>query len=591
MRVILCLCLCLLLPRLLSAQSYDLQLHRVDGPLTALTAEVPLPEKFSSQQSPLAWLQHLPQSLHEKGYLAASVDSFFVSDLHHEAWVFIGPKYRWTRLSMRQIPPAVLLAANIQERQWTGQPLSPARFARLTGSLLRWADDNGYPFARTGLDSLVLLEGGGVSANLVLELGEPRRLDSVAVTGNVKISPSFLYRYLELQPGAPYSEARLRVISARLRELPYLRETHPPEVSFQRFGTRLTLHLEERKANQLNALIGLQPNTGGTSKFLITADAQLAFQNVLSYGESLGITYQNLQARSPRLRADLVWPYLFGTPFGADVHFDLFKRDSSFTRVSLQAGLRYSLSANDYLRVYYDHRSNNLGTIDTAYIRRTRQLPDNADSRASGLGLELATYRTDYRPSPRRGWSLRAGGSALRRRVLPSNAVTGLADGSGFDYASLYDSLAASRGQYLLSGELAGYLPVGKQLVLKTAYAGGWVGGGRLFQNELYQIGGFRLLRGFDEQSIFASQYHLVLAELRLLIDRNSYVFAFSDNAWVETAFGDVRSEGFYNGFGLGAALESGSGLFTIGLALGSSPLQAVQFRQSKVYLGYVAFF
>jgi hypothetical protein len=43
------------------------------------------------------------------------------------------------------------------------------------------------------------------------------------------------------------------------------------------------------------------------------------------------------------------------------------------------------------------------------------------------------------------------------------------------------------------------------------------------FRNELFQIGGNRLLRGFDEESQFVSQYLVPSVEYRYLIGQNSY--------------------------------------------------------------------
>jgi hemolysin activation/secretion protein len=55
-----------------------------------------------------------------------------------------------------------------------------------------------------------------------------------------------------------------------------------------------------------------------------------------------------------------------------------------------------------------------------------------------------------------------------------------------------------------------------------------------IFRNELFQIGGYRLLRGFDEESIFATQYGVGTVEYRFLSGLNSYFFAFADIGWVE---------------------------------------------------------
>jgi hemolysin activation/secretion protein len=407
----------------------------------------------------------------------------------------------------------------------------------------------------------------------------------------VRISAQFLKQYLDISAGSPYSERKLRNISKLIRELPFLQESAPWNISFRVNQTRLNLYLKEKSANQFNAIIGLVPNSEETGRLHLTVDAQASFQNILSYGESFSFSYQNLQYKSPSLKVDAVWPYLLGTPFGAEGHFDLYKRDTAFWRTTLQLGTRYHISSNDYIRLYYENQSNHLITIDTAYIRTNKKLPGNADVSANGAGAELSLSRTDYRLNPRKGGELRLSGSTLQRSIRRNDAITGLHDGSGYDYAVLYDSLEQAPYQYHLNGEAAWYFPLGKKMTLKTGYAGGWVSGASLFQNELYQIGGFRLLRGFEERSVYASQYHELSFELRLLLSRNSNIYAFSDNAWVQTRFNGFSREALYNGFGIGTTLETKTGLFTITYALGRSDIAPLQFRQAKIHFGYVAYF
>ncbi len=579
-----------------AAQSYAVTVHRVDeGDTAALRAATGLLHSYPDPAAALKALQDLIPRLHNNGYLAASIDSVGADERGYTLLIHLGLPYRWARVTLDSLPPAIVLEGALQPRTWTGQPLAPRVLSNLSEKLLRWADDNGYPFATVALESARIDTAGGVSGDLRLRLGPARTIDTVIIAGDVRISRGFLYRYLALRPGDPYTERTVQAISTRLRELPFLSETQPWEVTFRTDRTQLALYLQERRANSLNGLIGLLPNTAETGKFLLTVDAAASFQNALGAGESFAVTYQNLQYRSPRLKADVVYPYLGGSPVGAEVHFDFFRRDTAWRRTSLQAGGRYAFTATDFLRVFYQAGGNRLITVDTALVRATRALPPEADVSTAGIGTEAVLNRTDFRPAPRRGPYLRAGGSALRRRVRRHDAVLGLEDGSGFNWASLYDSLgAASAPQYRLEGEAGYFLPLGRRLTLRVAYAGGYISGARLFRNEVYQIGGFRLLRGFDEQSIFTPQYHVGTVELRAPFGGASYAYLFSDNGLVDVFAGTataVRREVF-NGFGVGTTLETKSGVFSIAYALGRSGLEPqVALRRSKVHFGYVAYF
>lgn len=575
----------------LKAQSYQVRLHGVDVSDEKINQLIRPLGAFGNQALAYDAVKLIVPRLQEQGYLAASVDSIGIGGAQYEAYVFLGNQYRWASISLNALPPALFSAAGISPQEFTARPLSPKALSRFTERLLTWFENNGYPFAKVWLDSISIEEKGGISGKVALDRGNLRKLDSVVISGDVRIAKNYLLRYLDIGEGKPYNEAKLRNISPRLRELPFLQEENPWSVQFRSTESKLYLNLKERPANTANAIIGLLPNSQETGKFLLTIDAQVALQNVLGFGESLSATFQKLQVKSQTVQVDGVWPYLFNTPVGIEAHFTLYKKDSTFLRTDFQAGGRYQFTASDYVRVYYENKGNHLVTTDTAYVIANKKLPDNADVTANGAGVEVIVNHTDYRLNPRKGWQIRIAGNALLRKVKRSDAVTGLRDGTGFDYTTLYDSLDNNAYQYHLNGDLAYFLPIGKKATFKTGYSGGWISGAQLFQNELYQIGGFRLLRGFDEQSIFTNQYHVLTFELRLLLSRTSNVYLFSDNAWLQSRFNNLSTEGLYNGFGIGTSLDTKTGIFTISYALGRSDFNALQLRQSKIHFGYVAYF
>jgi outer membrane protein assembly factor BamA len=591
MRVLrLLLFLAIIVPEGLRAQSYFVHLHRVDG-FDSVVDGLALQTSFVEQAAALDFVQRIVPRLQEKGFLAASVDSFRVNEKGYDAWVYLGKQWRWARLSLSALPAGMIISSGITESQYTGRPMNASSVGQLTERVLTWCENNGYPFARVSLDSITEIENGGIAARLFLETGPLCRIDSMIIEGDVRISKSYMMRYLDIREGDIYNESQIRKINLRLRELPFFDLGSTSQLSFHVTRTKLYLELKERRANQANALFGLQPNTAETGKFLFTVDAMAALQNFLGNGESFSFSYQNLQPKSPRIKAEAAYPFLLGSPIGADGHFDLYFRNTIFRRTSFDIGGRYALSTQDFLRLYYKGSGNRVISPDTAYILTYHRLPDNIDLSMGGGGAELQMQRTDYRPNPMRGWNVRLSGEVLKRTIRKNDGITGIRDGSGFDFGKLYDTVGLESYQYHINGDAAYFIPLAKRITLKAAYAGGWISGERLFQNELYQIGGFRLMRGFDEGSLFVNQYHITSAELRFLLGRNSNFYLFSDNGWLQSRINGFSKEGIYNGFGLGTSLETKTGIFTIAYALGRSPDNPVQLRLSKIHLGVAAYF
>src|SRR5690606_2233252 len=151
----------------------------------------------------------------------------------------------------------------------------------------------------------------------------------------------------------------------------------------------------------------------------------------------------------------------------------------------------------------------------------------------------------------------------------------------GKDFQQLYDSANLYPNQLFLRGEWSNYLSIVNSLTLKSTFYGGYIYAPRVFRNEVFQIGGSKLLRGFDEQSLFVNDYAVLSLELRYYLARNSFVHVFSDNAHLRSEYSAYRSKGFYHGFGAGVSFENKTGLFSITYALGAAPGQPAQLRQS----------
>jgi hemolysin activation/secretion protein len=113
----------------------------------------------------------------------------------------------------------------------------------------------------------------------------------------------------------------------------------------------------------------------------------------------------------------------------------------------------------------------------------------------------------------------------------------------------------------------------------------------QLYNNELLRIGGQQIMRGFDEQSIFASWYQVLTTELRFLLGTNSYAYLFGDFSHVQNNSVENNNNTFRYGFGLGIALETKIGIFGLSYALGTSIDNPIIFRNGKVHFGYINLF
>ena len=162
--------------------------------------------------------------------------------------------------------------------------------------------------------------------------------------------------------------------------------------------------------------------------------------------------------------------------------------------------------------------------------------------------------------------------AAGNKIIKPNNQILELKDPNdpAFDYKSLYDTIKAK----VVSGE--DFINIckifsnryGHRSTFKTAVNGGYLMSSNIFRNELFQIGGYRLLRGFDEASQFLSQYAIGTAEYRYLIGENSYFNVFSDGGWGKDA-GTGETETLLTSREVWAGFRNKSGIVQPGMGGG----------------------
>lgn len=547
---------------------------------------------FVSQPAAMDYVYKLSSLLASKGYPVASVDSVWADQQTVYAAVYAGTKYNWVRLNPGNIEKQALEQSGYMEKNFENKPINIIQLQQLQQRLLNYYEKTGYPFAAVFLDS-VQINGDKIDALLKADKGVLYHIDSIRVYGKVKISKNFLQHYLGIFKGSVYNKEKLQLVDKRIRELPYLSPVQPSDLSMLGIGSILNLYLQARKSSQLNFVVGFLPGSGESGKLQLTGDVNLNLKNQFATGESILLKWQQLQKKSPRLNLGYNQPYIFNTAFGFDFLFDLFKKDSSFLQINAQLGIEYVLSAKQSGKVFVQWQTTNLlsGAVDTNQVKIEKRLPQNIDVSSSNIGLNYDWTNTNYKFNPRKGNELGILASVGIKRIRKNNDIVSIKD-PAFNYASLYDSIRQRSYQLRVKLSAAHYFPIGKASVIKAGVNAGVYSSPDIFRNELFQIGGYKLLRGFDEESIYATQYAVLTAEYRSLISLNSYLFFFVDGGLVKNKYQAVDVKNNFIGGGLGLVYETKLGLLNISYAMGKR--DDVKFNisnASKLHFGYVNYF
>ena len=576
-----------------SANSQD-QIYKITS--TDLISEGFIKEHFDkslSSKDSLSFVSSIQSDisgLWAEGFITASFDSIYTSENTLIGQVYIGELYVFKDIRVTNEQQAIVSAAGLKNVKWRDKRISQDLIVEYTESLLTYLENNGYPFAKVGLDSTSIVDGK-LSGELKLNRNKYVPFDSLNIYGGVDIRRSFVDRYLNINANDPFSRLKLDNIPKRITDLPYLELDSMPVIKFANDVAEVQLYLKRRKASRFDFIIGVLPSTvAGETRFNITGEFTAEMYNRLGQGEYIYANFQRI-APTQQLELRFKYPYLFDLPIGMDIKGGIYFNEE-FRETVFDAGILYQFDGNATLKTSWNNKSSRLIQLDTASIISSMRLPSKLDVTYNGGGLEFASNNLDYRFNPSSGWDFRMGGTVGIKRLIRNNAIEALSSGT-VDYSLAYDSLELSTFQTEVNFNGAYYIPAFKVATLKLGVVGGLqYNEEQIFDNELQRIGGNRLLRGFDELSILTDRYLVSTAEFRLLLDRNSYLsFPFVDYGITHIRLNGAEVWDTAISFGMGINFATPAGIFNVSFAAGRRLSNPLDFGNTKLHFGYVSLF
>lgn len=512
------------------------------------------------------------------GYLEASYSEYARYNDTIKVVLHPGKPYRWLRITTDTVNIRLINEAGFRDQLFEGKAVSPRHINNLNTKLLNWFENNGYPFASVSYRDFTFVDGG-ISATLHTEPGSRITIDSVIVRGEARLSGVYLRKYLGIDRGDDYNESLIRKIPDRIRELPMVTETRPFNVAFATETARVILYLEDKKASRIDGVIGVLPDNERSGKVQLTGDLRIRLLSAFGRGELFDLNWKQPRAKTQDLKVNLNYPFLFSTPFGIDLKFSIYKHDTSYLETNLAPGIQFLLKQGSYFKAFVEDHNSNL--LSTKQYENATILPPFADIRKTMYGLGYKAINLDYRLNPTRGYQLEVSGSAGNRVIRKNGRLR----------PEIYDSLDLKTLQYRGQMVLDLFVPLLPKVIFNPGLSIGGTGGSEIFDNELYRLGGLSDLRGFDDESVTATLYSIAKAEVRYLLDINSYLLVFINGAWYER---NSRS-GYLNdqplGFGAGITFGTKLGIFSLNYALGREFSNPVKFRNSKIHFGLINYF
>lgn len=537
-------------------------------------------------------LPEIVQRFRNNGYLSASIDSINNNDtLNTNIWLYLGVKYATLSISKGNLSIAnwKTLPGNIND---TLVQLSWKQWEKAQEKILQNAENNGYPFAKINLQNLQYLNNT-ITATANFLPNNKFYFDSLQIFGNVKVSKKFFQKNLNIKDKQIYNESTVQKIEGKLKELPFVQVTHAPIIKFIDNKAITQLFLKKQTASKFDFLLGITPKTSSlanSNKYELTGEGLLYLLNTLGSAELFEIVFKSYPAKSKTLVLHVKYPYLPFIPFGIDANFELFTQDSTYRTISMEAGLPYLITGNNYIKLFIKQKNTDLLNIDSLKIYITKQLPATLDVKTQFYGAAYYLEKFDYRFNPRKGGHNYLQFAVGNRKIQKNSKIIAIGNTIDKNFNAHYDSLNANNLQINLKYEISKYFAIAKHSTLKTQLTGGYTPAKNTLINDWFKIGGNKLLRGFDEQTILSPQYHVFTLEYRYLFGLNANLFSFLDAGYVQLV-NQTKSYDLPYSFGAGANFETKAGIFALSYALGSQQQNAIKIRNGKIHFGYINYF
>jgi outer membrane protein assembly factor BamA len=522
-------------------------------------------------------LDKLLLDLYGQSYLAANFGELKKDSTGSAYILHTGKPFHWAKLKQGNIDEGWLSFAGYREKLYLGQVFNYTQVRSLLEKLLSYAENNGYPFAQVRLRNINIGQNE-MTAELHINKNKKVEWDSIEVVGDgdTAINRDFLRAYLGIFPGKPYSEKLARQIKNRLREVLYIRITADPQIVFTGNKAKTRIFIEEQKANRLDGVLGLAPNSTNNNKFLLTGEFNLALLNVLGEGVGLTLGYKSFLQSAQQINVGIQYPYILGLPIGVTEDFNLAKFDTSYYLLDNKIGLNYYLSGKDYFRVIYNNNSSHL--LNASAYAHEHSLPPVLDVSTDWYGVALHLENLDFKYNPHQGYSL---------HIEASTGVKSIIKNPSLD-ASLYDSLHLKKLVYRVTSDASLFIPLTLHSTINLGMLTAMLADNETTLNQLFRIGGLHDLRGFDEQSIYASTYYIPRIEYRYLIDKNSNFQVFYNAAYYQEFTRTRHKHDVPMGIGTGYNYLIKNGLFSISFAVGKQMSGSFDFNAAKVHIGYL---
>jgi outer membrane protein insertion porin family len=444
-----------------------------------------------------------------------------------------------------------------------GLPFQPAIMRHIFSEILKKYENNGFPFARLKIKSVKWLPANDSvkDAALFIEFrnGRTSVIDSIVVKGNTKTKDYVIIRNARIKKGEVYSRKKIFDAVANLARLGFFKKISFPKFYYnsQNKGV-LEFYVEEKNTNVFDGIVGYVPKRNDAPGYL-TGYVKMNLSNIFGTERAFGFEWKKIDRYSQYFDIKYKEPWLFGMPLNLNLSVMQRTQDTSYVQRKYGAVFEYLATSKLHASLLYSFE-------ETVPFENAAVVVKHSVFNTSGVNFFYDT-RDDVL-IPASGYLINTTLKYSRKNVLSETSEEG------------------DDNQYRIEADAAAYVRLYRTNIAALGLHYRNVEGKKLEISDLYRFGGTNSLRGFNEDIFSGNVIAWSNLEYRLLLSRDSYLFAFFDSGYFYNKVlkdnpGAVW-ENFTYGYGAGISFSTGVGIMKVSFALGEGDA----FSQGKIHFG-----
>lgn len=498
----------------------------------------------------------ISDSLKYKGYLNVKLDSLIVKAPIYSAFFDLGSPIKTIDIIYNFKINSNILKKHTYIYNDSVFTLGFKSVKPLLNELISDFEQSGKPFTKLKLSEIDFNDSIAI-AHLLISNDNKRTLNKIIIKDYENFPKSYLIYYLKLHSGDVFNSSKLSALSKKINYLNFVSEIKPPEVLFTDNETNLYLYLKKVQSNSIDGLIGFTSKQNGKG-VLFNGYLDLQLENAFNSGESLSLLFKNNGLSQQKFNIDAKLPYVFNSKFTASGSLNIYKQDSLYINVSTNLALNYPVTFNSEIGLSIKQESSsNLLTTKILNI-------ESYQSTYFGLTYQFFNFTED---------------DLFNEKVNFKSSF--------FLGNKTVESIKTS--QFKIAAEASYLWLINQRNAIFIKNESAFLNTSNYLTNELFRVGGYKNLRGFDEESLLASSFSIFNFEYRYKTNFESYFYTITDIGYLNNAI--IHQKLNFYSLGLGYKFRAKMGVINLGYALGFTNNHQVKLQDAKIHFSLKTIF